>query len=116
MESDIRTFRKRVLDEGPQGDFGELMGSTDFFSASDCRDLLFHVQETALTLPDVAALLAGAELEFLGFELTIAQVEQGFRREHPQAALTDLDAWWAYEQRHPQSFRGMYQFWCRKIA
>jgi 2-polyprenyl-3-methyl-5-hydroxy-6-metoxy-1,4-benzoquinol methylase len=115
VESDLRTFRQRVLDEGSDGEFAELLGSTDFFSASDCRDLLFHVQESALTLPDVKLLLRGAGLEFLGFELPISQVEQGFRREHPRAAPTDLDAWSIYEQHHPQSFRSMYQFWCRKI-
>lgn len=28
--------------------------------------------------------------------------------------MTDLGAWGAYEQRHPHSFRAMYQFWCEK--
>jgi tetratricopeptide (TPR) repeat protein/SAM-dependent methyltransferase len=113
-EDDIRQFRQRVLDEGTAGPFAELMGSTDFFSLSECRDLLFHVQETQHTLPGIRSLLEDSGLDFLGFELTIPEVEQGFRREHPDAALTDLDAWDAYEHRHPQSFRAMYQFWCRK--
>jgi SAM-dependent methyltransferase len=113
-ERDIRAFRQQVLEEGAGGPFAELMGSTDFFSLSECRDLLFHVQETQLTLPDIRSLLEAAGLEFLGFELTIPEVEQGFRRAYPHAALTDLEAWDAYEQRHPYSFRSMYQFWCRK--
>jgi len=112
--SDVRAFRQQVLDEGPGGGFAQLMGSTDFFSLSDCRDLLFHVQETAFTVPGIKTLLEEAGLEFLGFELTIPEVERGFRRQHPGAALTDLDAWAAYEQQHPHSFRAMYQFWCRK--
>lgn len=109
---DIRRFRRQVLDAGAGGAHAELMGSTDFYSTSECRDLLFHVQELQLTLPEIRALLEGAGLAFLGFELTIPEVEQGFRREHPEAALDDLDAWHAYEQRHPESFRGMYYFWC----
>jgi tetratricopeptide (TPR) repeat protein/SAM-dependent methyltransferase len=109
---DIRRFRRQVLDEGEQGPHGELMGSTDFYSTSECRDLLFHVQELQLTLPELRTLLDDAGLAFLGFELTIPEVEQGFRREQPQAALDDLDAWHDYEQRHPESFRGMYYFWC----
>lgn len=112
-DGDIRTFRQRVFQEGRRGPFTELMGTTDFFSTSECRDLLFHAHETQLTLPELGNLLDNAGLEFLGFELPIAEVEQGFRREHPSASLTDLDAWDAYEQRHPQSFRGMYHFWCR---
>ena len=113
---DIRRFRQRVFEEGSRGPLAELTGSTDFFSVSECRDLLFHVQETQVTLPGIRDLLGAANLEFLGFELTIAEVEQGFRREHPGATLTDLEAWDQYEQRHPHSFRSMYQFWCRKGA
>jgi 2-polyprenyl-3-methyl-5-hydroxy-6-metoxy-1,4-benzoquinol methylase len=112
--SDIRKFRQRVFEDGARGPLAELTGSTDFFSTSECRDLLFHVQETQLTIAGIGELLAAANLEFLGFELTIAEVEQGFRREHPDAALTDLEAWAEYEQRHPHSFRSMYHFWCRK--
>ena len=113
-ESDIRVFRQRVLEEGARGSLAELGGSTDFYSLSECRDLLFHVHEEQLTLPGIQALLEQAGLAFLGFELTISEVEQGFRREHPDAALTDLEAWATYEQRHPESFRAMYHFWCRK--
>jgi hypothetical protein len=102
-----------VFEDGARGPLAELTGSTDFFSTSECRDLLFHVQETQLTIAGIGELLAAANLEFLGFELTIAEVEQGFRREHPDAALTDLEAWAEYEQRHPHSFRSMYHFWCR---
>ncbi len=111
---DIRKFRQQVFAEGAQGPHADLMGSTDFFSTSECRDLLFHVQETQLTLPGIRELLDTAKLEFLGFELGIAEVEQGFRREYPGAELTDLGAWNEYEQRHPHSFRAMYQFWCRR--
>ena len=113
-ESDIRLFRQQVLEDGARGPLAELSGSTDFYSLSECRDLLFHVHEEQLTLPGIQALMEQTGLAFLGFELTIAEVEQGFRREHPRAALTDLDAWAAYEQRHPESFRAMYHFWCRK--
>jgi SAM-dependent methyltransferase/tetratricopeptide (TPR) repeat protein len=113
---DIRRFRRQVLDAGPGGAHGELLGSTDFYSTSECRDLLFHVQELQLTLPEIRVLLEDAGLAFLCFELTIPEVEEGFRREHPGTALDDLDAWHAYEQRHPESFRGMYYFWCRKVG
>jgi hypothetical protein len=111
---DIRHFRQRVLEEGASGPLAELIGSTDFFSLSECRDLLYNVQETELDLSGIRRLLEEAGLAFLGFELMIPEVGEGFRREHPHAALTDLEAWAAYEQDHPRSFRAMYQFWCRK--
>lgn len=113
---DIRRLRGQVLDAGEGGPHAELMGSTDFYSMSECRDLLFHVQELALAIPEIRALLDDAGLDFLGFELPIAAVAEGFRREHPAAAHDDLDAWHVYEQRHPESFRGMYHFWCRRAG
>lgn len=64
--------------EGADGAHAELMGSTDFFSISECRDLLFHAHEVQLTLPELGALLQRRGLEFLGFELAIGQVEEGF--------------------------------------
>ena len=112
---DIRRFRRRVLEAGAGGPHAELMGSTDFYSTSECRDLLFHVQELELDLPEIRRLLEGAGLAFLGFEIAIPEVADGFRREHPAAAATDLDAWHAYERRHPEIFRGMYVFWCRRL-
>ena len=113
-ESDIRAFRQQVFEEGAASSMAELTGSTDFFSLSECRDLLFHVHEVELGLPEIQSMLERAGLEFLGFELAISEVEQGFRREYPDSPLTDLQAWSEYEQRHPESFRAMYQFWCQK--
>ncbi|HEY5701774.1 MAG TPA: class I SAM-dependent methyltransferase, partial [Gammaproteobacteria bacterium] len=113
---DIRAFRRQVLEDGEASPLADIIGSTDFFSLSECRDLLFHVHEVQFTLPEVGSLLMHAGLDFLGFELPIPQVEAGFRREHPGEALTSLEAWNAYELRHPESFRAMYQFWCRKRA
>ena len=46
-----------------------IFGSPDFYSISACRDLLFHVQEHRLTLPQIAAFPAEHRLSFLGFEL-----------------------------------------------
>jgi hypothetical protein len=34
---------------------------------------------------------------------------------HPgDRAMTDLDGWDAFEQARPETFAGMYQFWCQK--
>ena len=44
----------------------------DLFSTSNCRDLLFHVQEHRMTLPQIKAFLAENDLQFLGFMLDSA--------------------------------------------
>ena len=49
--------------------FKNIDASDDFFSTSDCRDLLFHVQEHRLTIPQIAGFLADNDLAFIGFEV-----------------------------------------------
>ena len=39
----------------------------DFFTTSECRDLLFHVQEHQFTIPEIAAFLRANGLRFIGF-------------------------------------------------
>ncbi len=87
----------------------------DFYDLGGCRDLLFHGQEHNYTLPDLAALIADAGLEFIGFDFEDPAIPQAFRQQHQtRGALTDLDAWADFEAARPATFIGMYQFWCRK--
>lgn len=86
----------------------------DFFAASPCRDLLFHVQEHRFKLPQIAAMLRAHPLSFLGFELAPA-TREAFLREHgAPGALQDIDAWDRFEAAHPDCFAAMYQFWLRR--
>ena len=66
---DIRRFRQDLA----VGDLGvelqRLSQFSDFFSTSECRDLLFHVQEHRLTLGQIESFLAEFGLHFIGFEL-----------------------------------------------
>ncbi len=65
----------------------------DFYSVSECRDLLFHVQEHRLTLPAIAAFLAEQNLTLLGFMLTPAAREAYRRRFPDDPTMTNLDHW-----------------------
>ena len=86
----------------------------DFYAASTCRDLLFHVQEVAIDIPQLAAWLAALDLEFIGFEIADPALSRRFRQAFPAAgAAGDLDAWRRFEEIEPAAFRTMYQFWCR---
>ncbi len=75
-----------------------------FFTASECRDLLFHVQEHRFTLPQIEAALETLGLDFLGFEFPGAK----------PAALASLADWHRFEAENPETFAGMYEFWVRK--
>jgi SAM-dependent methyltransferase/tetratricopeptide (TPR) repeat protein len=109
---DIRRARQDIL----ASDYRGLVRSNDFFTTSECRDLLFHVQEQQMTLPQIKAMLPEHGLRFIGFEFDPAS-----RRRTASAfaaadkSLSDLDAWNEFEQHHPDTFGGMYQFWSQKL-
>jgi trans-aconitate methyltransferase len=110
---DIRRFRQELMSEQPER-FASILHSPNFFSVSACRDLLFHVQEHRLTLPEIGAFLAAHDLVLLGFELDAATLAS-YRAVFPQdATVTDLALWHRFETANPDTFRGMYQFWVQK--
>lgn len=86
--------------------------SRDFYSASGFRDYFLHVCERTTSLPDIARFLADNELAFRGFvDLPI----DALRTLYPDTAFPgELSQWAEWESRHPDSFSGMYQFWCAK--
>ena len=104
----IRHCRRAILDRALSGDAlaAGICSYTDYYSLSECRDLLFHVQEHRYSLPQIEKALTTLRLEFLCFELTALPGAPG--------ATDGLEVWHDYERRHPETFKGMYQFWCRK--
>jgi tetratricopeptide (TPR) repeat protein/SAM-dependent methyltransferase len=113
---DIRRFRQDLLDSSWDSPARAAASVADFFSLSECRDLLFHVQEHRLTLPQIANFLAENNLRFLGFEID-AQTAQGYARQFPaDAAMTGLMQWHQYETGHPRTFAYMYNFWVQKAG
>ena len=81
---------------------------------SECRDLLFHVQEHQYDLAGIAKLLNDQNLEFKGFYLrqdTLARYQKMFPQDLQK---TNLDNWKKFEERYPNSFAEMYRFWCVK--
>ena len=87
----------------------------DFYSISECRDLLFHVQEIRLTIPAIRDFLAANGLHFIGFEFAPPGL-QHFRDLFAANgwSMTDLDKWHAVETEYPNTFSAMYQIWVQK--
>ncbi|MEX2650339.1 MAG: class I SAM-dependent methyltransferase [Alphaproteobacteria bacterium] len=112
----IRDFRHWMLADPPGPWAVPLARYRDFYATSQCRDLLFHVQEHRFTPLGIKALLADAGLEFRGFQLPAAVLD-AYRRTYPRdPAGLELDNWDAFEAAHPDTFRTLYQFWCVKPA
>ena len=111
-EADIRKFRQSLA-ESHDEHHQLLTTSNDFFSLSTLRDLIFHVQEHHFTLPQIKNCLDELGLKFCGF--VNKDVISNFRELHgKEADIYDLELWNQYEERNPQAFAGMYQFWCQK--
>ena len=113
---DIRRCREAILAAEDSSPLQSLARADDFFSASELRDMLFHVQEHRITLPEIKSFLAENKLEFAGFNLDQAALRQFGARFPGQTALLDLDRWHRYEIEVPSTFLGMYRFSVRKAA
>jgi SAM-dependent methyltransferase len=112
----IRRFRQDVLALSRDNIVRQVAMSGDFYSISDCRDLVFHVQEHRFTLQQIRVFLAASRLNFLGFDLNQQAINQ-YRTAFPDdPAGINLDHWHAFEQANPGTFGGMYQFWLQKQA
>jgi SAM-dependent methyltransferase len=110
---DIRRCREDIIgSEDPL--LKSIVRLQDFFTTSECRDLLFHVQEVRITLPEIKSFLAANALRFAGFHLDPPALQKFTVRFPGRAALTDLDCWQAYETDAPETFAGMYQFQVQK--
>src|SRR5580693_3143679 len=114
IPQDIRRCREEIL----AAEDGSLLKSastfSDFFTTNECRDLIFHVQEHQMTLPEIKAFLAENGVQFTGFVLDPATVQQFAARFPESAAMLDLDRWHAFETAAPATFAKMYQFFVRK--
>ena len=107
---EIRRCRQDLMDS-PLKDVAR---AGDFFSTSECRDLLFHIQERRLTIPQIKSFIAEHDLKFIGFEFA-PQAMQHYRDifggDH---FVRDLDRWHRFETENPRTFRNMYQFWVQR--
>jgi tetratricopeptide (TPR) repeat protein/SAM-dependent methyltransferase len=110
--ADIRRCREELIDTGDR--FAGLIASGDFHSMSECRDLLFHVQEHRFTVPQIGDILRDARLTFVGFSVRPDIARQYAARFGDDKTQTDLDHWDRFETEFPDTFAGMYKFWVRK--
>ena len=117
--STVRELRQAIIDlptDDPAS--GPVVGSRDFYSLSGCRDLLMHVQEHQLTIPDLRRMLDENGLTFLGFvQFDFPHIRSLYTARFPHdPSGRDLAAWEAFEAEHPGTFGRMYQFVAAKDA
>ncbi|SFN45416.1 Tfp pilus assembly protein PilF [Nitrosospira briensis] len=111
---DIRRCRQELMSAENAAQFRQILSARDFYTVSECRDLLFHVQEHRYTLPQLKENLRELELTFIGFSLDSAVIKQYGQRFPDDIPQANLDNWHMFELEHPDTFTGMYQFWVQK--
>lgn len=111
---DIRRFRRYLTADGPSLELHWLSDVSDFYSTSECRDLLFHVREHRLTLHQIESFLAEFGLHFMGFELDSRVILQYRSRFRDDPTCTNLRNWGRFEIENPDTFVGMYRFWIQR--
>jgi len=111
---DIRRFRRDLASGEAGTELQSLTKIPDFYSTSECRDLVFHVQEHRVTLDQIMSFLSDCGLHFIGFELDPCLLQQYRTRFTGDPAATNLCNWARFEADNPDTFLGMYQFWIQK--
>ncbi len=111
--TEIRRFRKDVI-SGSHPEIENLQMRSSFYSTSECRDLCFHAQEHRFTIHQLQETLTSNGLKFLGFLLQ-KPVKNLYKNYFPEdKTQTKLQNWATFEEKHPNTFRAMYQFWVSK--
>lgn len=112
-DAQLRAFRQLLMAR-PDGEPGsELKSTPDFYTASGFRDLVLHVSERCLSIPEIESFLADNGLVFRGFQPSLLF---DFLRQHSAdvAWPGSLLRWAELEEALPNLFASMYRFWCEK--
>lgn len=115
---EIRRFRRELTEQGASVELRNLSSrltqTPDFYSTSECRDWVFHVQEHRLTLDQIGSFLSESRLQLLGFELELPVLLQYHARFPDDPPGINLRNWARFEADKPETFVAMYQFWIQK--
>jgi Flp pilus assembly protein TadD/SAM-dependent methyltransferase len=112
----IRRCREELMSVEAGTQLAKVRSFADFYASSECRDLLFHVQEHRFTLPRLKRLLAELALDLVGF-LAEPRLMKRYREEFPDdRAATNLGCWHEFETRYPDAFASMYVFAVQKTS
>ena len=112
----IMLLRKEIIENrGNDKYFKKITNSKDFYSRSNLRDLLFHVQEHQFTIGEIKEIIENYKLEFLNFIITDPLIKLKYLKNFPDDVMQNsLNNWEKFEIDNPNIFNGMYQFWLKK--
>lgn len=112
----IDSGRNYILSLAENHPYKTFVKYNDFYNTSMMRDMLFHVQEHCYTIHQFKELLDKAGLVFIGFsDIGTGEAFAKYKDRFPDdQGMNNLENWHIFEQDNPDTFIGMYNFWCRK--
>ena len=115
-KQNIQQIRDEILVSSTSPESKLILSYRDFFSLSECRDLLFHEQEHRFTIPQIEKLLADHGLRFAGFRGLSNRAYAAYTHQFPDdIPRLNLANWHQFELLNHTLFSGMYQFYCQKM-
>ena len=110
----LRNFRNKII---KCEDFKskQILDFGDFYNSSTFKDLILHEQEHTFNIQKIKELVKRLNLKFCGFQNTRGLYNKFIQHFRSSQNLYDLDYWAEFEEKYPDTFSSMYQFWCQKI-
>jgi len=114
----VRALRKHIVDLPTTcPERNHILTCNDFYTTSEARDFLFHVLNREFTLIEIEKVLTELGLQFAGFHMDDVLTINNYDNMFPEdSKRLNLKNWHTFEQKHPLTFKSMYQFWCRKSS
>jgi 2-polyprenyl-3-methyl-5-hydroxy-6-metoxy-1,4-benzoquinol methylase len=111
----ILDFRDRAADFLPEEMLKSFTARPAYYSFPTYRDMFFRPALHQFTLLEIEEILAQLRLRFEGFDLPASVLRQYAEKFPDDAEMSSLKNWHQFEQEYPETFTGLYRFWCRKF-
>jgi hypothetical protein len=113
-EDGIRLLRQNILRLSADHPARILAQRPEFYVTATCRDLLFRIQEPALTLSNAATFLTSAGLAIIGFDVD-TRIGDRYRARFPQEPrMIDFANWQMLESGEQDMAAMSYTVWVQK--
>lgn len=112
----IQAFRDNITEHLKHRSIENLTSFYDYYSLSECRDLMFHVQEHQFDLLQINDILDEFDMEFLKFHISEQEIQRYVKRNADDPDAKDLVKWAEWEDNNQNLFVAMYTFWCKAQA
>jgi 2-polyprenyl-3-methyl-5-hydroxy-6-metoxy-1,4-benzoquinol methylase len=109
ISNDIKKCRQEIILLEKSHPVRDVVDIIDFYTTSNCRDLLFHVQEHRYTLLEIQNMFDELDLELLCLEVNDVATLRNYKSQYPDdSAAISLKNWHKYEIENPDLFSKMY--------